>query len=62
MKEPVLLSVRFQIQGKEKQKICQSILIIKTMAGCYDMGTHWFQIALENSCALDKMLTFNQTD
>ena len=34
----------------------------KKMAGCYEMGIYWFQIAWENSCRLDKALTFNQID
>ena len=32
------------------------------MAGCYEMGLRWYQIAWENSCALDEVLTFNQID
>ena len=28
--------------------------------GCYETGLCWFQIAWENSCALDQVLTFNQ--
>ena len=34
----------------------------KKMAGYYEMGLCWFQIAWENSCALDEVLTFNQID
>ena len=34
----------------------------KKMVGCLEMGLCWFQIAWENSCALDKVLTFNQID
>ena len=34
----------------------------KKMAGYYEMGLCWFQIARENSCALDEVLTFNQID
>ena len=30
--------------------------------GCYEMGLCWFQIAWENSRALDEVLTFNQID
>ena len=29
---------------------------------CYEMGLCWFQIAWENSSALDEVLTFNQID
>ena len=29
---------------------------------CYEMGLCWSQIASENSCALDEVLTFNQID
>ena len=32
------------------------------MAGCYEIGLRWSQIAWENSCALDEVLTFNQID
>ena len=32
----------------------------KKMAGGYEMGLCRFQIAWENSCALDEVLTFNQ--
>ena len=31
-------------------------------AGCYEMRLCWFQIAWENSGALDEVLTFNQID
>ena len=30
--------------------------------GCYEMGLCSFQIAWENSCALDEVLTFNRID
>ena len=39
-------------------EIGQSILMAKKMADGYEMET-WFQIAYENSCALEKLLTFN---
>ena len=32
------------------------------MAGCYEMGLRWFQIAWENSCALDEAWPFNEID
>ena len=37
----------------------QSILMTKKVAGCYEMKIFWFQIAWENRCVLDKVLTFN---
>ena len=43
-------------------EIGQSILMAKNMAGFYEMGLCWFQIAWEYGCVLDEVLTFNQID